>query len=402
LTIGNVVVREAAASLLQSRGFTYDYVSDRQLRVARMDGGRIVTAAGASYAALVIPPARFVPLETLEHAIALARQGAHLVIWKSWPGDISGFAGQPSRRARLQQLIAANPPVIRNDDFEAALARAGVARESLVDRGLMFVRRMDENGRIYFVANRGDRRIVGWMPFRLSAADATVFDAMSGRRGRALTRAGEPGTVEVYLELAPGESLIVSGGHPSTGDRFEFFAPAGPSIAIDGRWNVRFVKGGPSLPAARTIETLRSWTSFGGEDVKSFAGTATYAITFQRPAAIAASAWQIDLGAVRESARLRLNGREIATLIGPPYRVIVDANVLGASSTLEVSVTNLSANRIADLDRRGVPWKKFYNVNMPARLPENRGADGLFSAAKWDPLPSGLLGPVTLTPMTPR
>ena len=64
-------------------------------------------------------------------------------------------------------------------------------------------------------------------------------------------------------------------------------------------------------------------------------------------------------------------------------------------------MTNLSANRIADLDRRGVPWKKFYNVNFPARLPESRGADGLFSAAHWTPLESGLIGPVTLTPLAP-
>ena len=62
-------------------------------------------------------------------------------------------------------------------------------------------------------------------------------------------------------------------------------------------------------------------------------------------------------------------------------------------------MTNLMANRIADLERRGVRWKKFYNVNFPSRLPENRGADGLFTAAKWEPLESGLLGPVTLTPL---
>jgi hypothetical protein len=64
-------------------------------------------------------------------------------------------------------------------------------------------------------------------------------------------------------------------------------------------------------------------------------------------------------------------------------------------------VTNLSANRLADLDRRGVPWKKFYNVNYPARFPDNRGPDGLFSAAAWTPLESGLLGPVRLTPLRP-
>ena len=62
-------------------------------------------------------------------------------------------------------------------------------------------------------------------------------------------------------------------------------------------------------------------------------------------------------------------------------------------------MTNLSANRIAALDRAGATWKKFYNVNIQARLPENRGADGLFTAAKWEPLESGLIGPVTLTPV---
>ena len=65
---------------------------------------------------------------------------------------------------------------------------------------------------------------------------------------------------------------------------------------------------------------------------------------------------------------------------------------LRASNVLEVSVTNLMANRIAALDRAGVRWKTFYNVNFPSRLPENRGPDGLFTAAKWEPLDSGLLG----------
>jgi hypothetical protein len=66
---------------------------------------------------------------------------------------------------------------------------------------------------------------------------------------------------------------------------------------------------------------------------------------------------------------------------------------------LEVSVSNLMANRIAALDHAGVRWRKFYNVNFPARFPQNRGADGLFSAAAWEPVESGLLGPVTLTPL---
>jgi hypothetical protein len=55
-------------------------------------------------------------------------------------------------------------------------------------------------------------------------------------------------------------------------------------------------------------------------------------------------------------------------------------------------------NRIADLDRRKVFWKKFYNVNFPARLAENR-KNGLFDAASMPVRSSGLLGPVRLIPI---
>jgi hypothetical protein len=96
---------------------------------------------------------------------------------------------------------------------------------------------------------------------------------------------------------------------------------------------------------------------------------------------------------------VRLNGQDLGTVLGPDFRLTADAGVLREENQLEVRVTNLMANRIADLDRRGVFWKKFYNINFPARLAQNRGANGLFDAARWTPRPSGLIGPVTLTPV---
>ena len=102
------------------------------------------------------------------------------------------------------------------------------------------------------------------------------------------------------------------------------------------------------------------------------------------------------MGDVKESATIILNGKKIATLIGPFYSVTIPAAQLKPDNQLQIIVTNGMANRIIDLDKKGVQWKKFYNINMSARLAENRGADGLFTAAKWSPKPSGLLGPVTL------
>jgi hypothetical protein len=177
--------------------------------------------------------------------------------------------------------------------------------------------------------------------------------------------------------------------------------PAGEPTEVKGVWHVRFVAGGPELPGPFRTERLGSWTDLGGEAVRHFSGTATYSTSFAAPRA-GADAWLLDLGRVCESARVRLNGRDVGTLIGPSYRVPLEGRMVRGRNTLEVSVSNLMANRIADMDRRHVAWKKFYNVNFPARLPENRGPDALFDASRWAPRCSGLLGPVTLTPARRR
>ena len=93
-----------------------------------------------------------------------------------------------------------------------------------------------------------------------------------------------------------------------------------------------------------------------------------------------------------------LNGQEIAVLIGPEFKVVIDNKQLKSSNTLEVRVSNLMANRIAYLDRNNIEWKKFYNVNFNARMRQNT-KNNIFDASKWEPRESGLIGPVTITPM---
>jgi hypothetical protein len=286
--------------------------------------------------------------------------------------------------------------VLQGGDLGRLLARANVQREPMVDRGLQFARRVDAMGRVYFISNPGDQAIDGWIPIDSRAATLVAFDPMNGRSGGLNLRASGASR-EVYLQVPPGGSLIV-GESPSPAPRaFDAYRRAGESVPVAGPWAVSFVKGGPTLPARRVIDRVASWTTFE-RDAEAFSGTAVYTATFSRPQG-PNQVWQLDLGRVAASARVRLNGEELATLIGTPYQVVLDARWLRATNSLEIAVTNLSANRIRDLDIRGVAWKKFYNVNFPARLAENRGADGLFTAAKWEPLESGLLGPVTLTPL---
>jgi len=85
--------------------------------------------------------------------------------------------------------------------------------------------------------------------------------------------------------------------------------------------------------------------------------------------------------------------------VGPVFHLTIPAALLLPQNTLQVMVTNGMPNRILGMEKRGVFWKKFYNTNFPARLAENRGKDGLFTAIKWQPKAAGLIGPVTLTPV---
>ena len=196
-------------------------------------------------------------------------------------------------------------------------ARAGIARERLVDDALQFARRADAGGRGCISSRtRPTVTVDGWIPLDVRSGELTVFDPMHGRRGRARVRRSPAGTFDAYLQLLPGESLVVVGrirSRPGTVTDLSTPRARPPSFKARGRFASS--RAGQALPAARTIERLASWTVLGGDDVKRFSGTAEYTMTFPRPAGTA-EAWQLDLGRVHDSARVRLNGREL----GDPVR----------------------------------------------------------------------------------
>ena len=95
-----------------------------------------------------------------------------------------------------------------------------------------------------------------------------------------------------------------------------------------------------------------------------------------------------------ESARVRLNGQEIGTVWAAPFQVRLGPLLRRGKNTLELDVTNVAANRIADLDRCGVNWKAFHEINFVNKSYKP------FDASQWPLRDSGLLGPVRLVPLT--
>jgi hypothetical protein len=119
--------------------------------------------------------------------------------------------------------------------------------------------------------------------------------------------------------------------------------------------------------------------------VKYFSGTAAYTTTFT-----ASSGWmgqgarvQLDLGDVKNLAEVTLNGQRLGVVWKHPFVVDVTNALHAGKNELEVKVTNVWPNRMIGDKQPGarqIAYATFdpYKADSPL-------------------LPSGLLGPVTLS-----
>ncbi|HJZ41716.1 MAG TPA: glycosyl hydrolase [Bacteroidales bacterium] len=404
-------VRRTAEFLIKN-GFAFDFISDKQLDDLEIHAGKIGTG-GACWQTILLPPLNYMPVSSLERIINLARDGA-VVLMQQLPGDVPGLGQLAERRNEFQQLLSGlnfepigvsgikravtgKGMILLSTDVNLLLKQAEIRRESLCDRNIQFVRNIQGNTTVYFLVNRGDQALDDMFPLQTPLGSAVMYNPMTGEFGEAIAKVtGECSWV--YLQLQPGESCLVQ-VYPEevkTGG-YVYYKSLSPPDTINTSWELRFISGGPLLPDPVHVGTTGSWTELSGEVTRSFSGTAVYKTTLSLPDH--ADHWRLNLGRVAHSARVRLNGKEIATCISPPFTVILSGSDLRDNNVLEIRVTNLMGNRIAGMDRKKQPYRIFYNINFPARDVENRGDDGLFNASEWPPQESGLIGPVTVQPL---
>jgi hypothetical protein len=355
---------ERLANVLMKRGYGFDFISDKQIQELHDTDKWIV-----------IPQCRYIPRETMRSLNTLAGKGVHVLM----TGKPTSYAGLMDK----SELIEIDQHVDVTNDIDGHLK----AKSEIVPALKLIRRKTDDKRTIYFIkADSID--VDNW--FSLNGDVSLLFDPMTGTIGKAQRRGDL-----VRLQLNKGQTIIAVESEDDAAP-FPYVATTGSPVFLNKGWTISFESGGPVLPASIHTDTLGSWTRYKNE-YADFSGTAVYKTPFSLPEESVNDGWILDLGDVRESVRVVLNGREVCTMIAPPFRVKIEPSIAQPYNVLELHVSNLAANRIAYLDRAGIPWKKFYNINFPARKAENR-KDGLFDASKWVPGPSGLLGPVQLLP----
>ncbi len=401
---------------LETKGYAFDYISDAQLQNVKVTDGQIHTG-NTSYKVILVPEVSFMPLPSLRKLLQLAGQGASVIFHRNLPKDVPGLADLNERRAEFSGLLSqiklngiesgvrkaelGKGEVLLTNLPEDGLTETKVSREPLTDSGLKYIRRRYGSSFIYFINNQTPDTFSGWVPVSKADSEVVIFNAWTGEKGAAKNiRRNERGEAEVYLRMHPGDSFILSTiqNRGKEERAYDFYEPGGPGTVLDLNWKLEFISGNPGLPDKIQLDSLRSWTSPDNQKYAHFSGTAKYTSTFSIEAG-STPAWRINLGKVGESARIVLNGHSIDTLAGPVFETDIPAAFFKSHNTLEIYVSNLMANRMIDLDRNKINWKKFYNINFISSSRESRNAEGLFDSSGWAPVQSGLSGPVTLTPL---
>ena len=127
---------------------------------------------------------------------------------------------------------------------------------------------------------------------------------------------------------------------------------------------------------------LGAWDRFVGVD---YSGSCVYKTEFSLSDEMVGAEGEIDLGAVSYSAKVELNGVSLGSVLAAPYRLRVPNGVLHEKNTLNVTVTNTSANWYLTTD-----YFDKYDVSELSPY-----FDGEMRYAK-DSLDGGLYGPVKL------
>ncbi len=396
---------------IQSLGFDTDYISDKFLQQTKTKG-HLLQAPGAAYKAIIVPGVQYIPVESLAKLVQLAKDGATVIFADRLPNDIPGLYNLEKRHAQLEKILtklsipqpfqsfdrisSGKGQILFGTDYVQLLqATAAKPEELSVKYGTNILRRRHAEGYHYFITLLQNKPLDGWVKLSVSARSALIFNPLTGTSGRANIR-NNNGQTEVYLQLEPGQSLIVKTFTKQETDMpgYAFYEKGVPK-PVTGDWTFRFTDEMPFIEGEFAMKgSPVSWTEVKHDSAVVYAGTGRYTVNFEISAQ--ADDWLLNLGTLCESARVRINGQDAGIVWSLPYTLNIGQFLRQGTNTLEVDVTNLPANRIRDYDRRGVNWRIFKDINIVSVFYK----DIRFN--NWAVSPSGLTSMVTLTPLTKK
>jgi hypothetical protein len=369
--------QQAAEKGFIAAGYDFDRINPDAIASARADRRQLVAASGHRYSALVLPPIDGIRAETAETIARFARAGVPVIFAGHTPVRDEGLADAARRdgrvRAAIQAALRAGAQVVPATQVPARLRSLSISAD-LTFAGnptdLVFVQRIVDGRTVTFVHNRGDvgRDATLVLP---TTGGVTRWNAMDGSI-RPLTAIAESAGTRVPMQLEAGESALLvldpkgaPQAVPAPRNIASMRLPAeGWSLAVDG--HVQRQAFARTYPAV----ALGDWR--GMPDLVRFAGSGIYRRSIEIDPSWIASGKRVvlDLGAVYDMARVRVNGTLAPPAIMRPFKIDLTGYVKPGRNALEIEVANTPEN--AMIDEKATGYKKLQSVPAgwfgPAKL----------------------------------
>jgi hypothetical protein len=430
--------------------------------------GALSLPDGVTYQVLVLPDTEAMQLDIAQQVKALVHRGA-LVVGpkpKRTPGltafeqndQLVAAIGEElwGREATALGRLYGAGKVFWPQPMEQVLTALRLQSDCEVvtttaETPLLWIHRRLPGADIYFVSNQTDKSITAELSLRQVEQVPEYWDADTGKTEEAPYSFVKGNRLHLPLALAPSgavfivlrkkrttshsvKSLVAPTGpapylatvvHETAGKRVKASANGSylltytdgttkqllvqgvpPAVAVLPPWKLRFLQQRGATDCI--VQQLGSWTDFADQS-RYYSGTATYETDFLFSGKKATKDWEyvLDLGVVYHTVRLQLNGQDLGLQWKPPYRYDLTPHLKNGQNHLEVSVTNLWANRLIgdeqfpdDLQWSGNLLKEipaWVTNNQPRPEPRRQAFTTYKFFTRDAPLlPSGLLGPVML------
>ena len=379
-------------------GYGFDYINaDALIHELQATGDGITTKSGMRYRLLALDPySQHMSLPVLRAIHKLVQNGA--IVAGPKPVDDPSLADNQTEFQKLASELFGDGTGIHevgkgkvfagqnlSDVFEALrLAPDFDYTKPEKDARLLFVHRKLTDGDLYFIDNRSDHAESVDANFRVTGKVPELWYAETGKSEPVSYQIANNHTA-LPLHLEPWGAVFVVFRQDTTETSHTLPQAAETRLAtLNGPWSIAF-QPNRGAPPSVTLNDLISFTDSKDAGVKYFSGTATYSKTLDAP-----SQWfqpdshqWLDLGDVKNLAKVIVNGKSLGVVWHAPYRIDATGALKPGPNEIVIKVTNAWVNRLIGDEQPGVTTKitfadvKPYKANSPL-------------------LPSGLIGPVQI------
>jgi hypothetical protein len=417
------------------KGYNFDGCSPGQLYAATVKDNKVVFPGGASYKLLVLPAVKTMTPALLEKIRSLIKDGATVIgIPPIKSPGLSGFPGCDQKIKSVAkeiwggieppasqgehaygkgkvvwggQLTAAKKNTMYPDyDLTATLLKqAGVLQDFEASGPVRYNHRTFDNMDIYFVANRTNQLMSASCKFRTAMGTPELWDPLTGetRMLPEFTNSNGQTTIPLQFESYQSFFIVFANSKIKTSSEKKNF-PAKLNVAtLNTSWKVSFDPkwGGPENI---NFDHLVDWTTRPEEGIRYYSGIAVYSQAFDFPVAgnKGDKKLYLDLGEVKNMARIKLNGQYLGVVWTAPWKVDITSAVKQKNNQLEIEVANLWPNRLIGDEQ--FPNDGVKNGKWPEWLLKGeKRTSGRYTFTTYNPykkdsplLKSGLIGPVTI------